>query len=111
MAATLVYSVVGKELRESKGLLVDGILVNYMVEGRSLFHLSRQEAVRDAIRYESSMEAQCDVLISRIKDELREARREGAAPEVVDTHEFNIATISRRREGHCENKAALTQML
>lgn len=111
MVATPVYSVVGREVRESQGVLLDGILVNYVVEDRKLFFVSRQEAIREAIRYENSMEAHCDVAISRIEDELREARREGAEPSVTSIHEFNISTVSSRREGHRENKAALTKML
>lgn len=111
MVATPVFSVVGKELRESQGIVVDGTLVNYEVDGRKLFFLSRQEAIRDAIRHENSMEAHCDVVISRIEAELREARRESAEPEVIAIHEFNISTVSTRRDGHRDYKEVLSKML
>lgn len=111
MVAAPVFSVVGKELRESQGIVVDGTLVNYEVDGRKLFFLSRQEAIKDAIRHENAMEAHCDVVISRIEAELREARRESAELEVIAIHEFNISTVSTRRDGHRDYKAALSKML
>ena len=59
--------------------------------------------VQSAIRHESRMEAECDVLISRQQDELREARRTGSPSSVVEMLTTSIEKISVRRDGHRAN--------
>lgn len=63
--------------------------------------------VKAAIRKESQMEAQCDILISRLQDELREAKRSGSPRSLVEMHAASIKSISIKREEHRENIASL----
>lgn len=67
------------------------------------FLLESQEDLKAAIRHQSRLEAECDVMISRLQDELREAKRTGSPTAVVEAHVANIEKIWIRRDGHRAN--------
>lgn len=69
------------------------------------FSLKSQEDLKAAIRNLSRLEAECDVMISRLQDELREAKRTGSPSTVIEMHSANIQKISARRESHRKNQA------
>lgn len=103
-----VYSIIEKQLIESHGVELDGALVSGVVGDRQLLFRSKDEAIKDAIRHESGMEASCDVLIARAQNELREALRIG---DDSSAQEFNISAISARRDGHRANHKALLGLI
>lgn len=70
------------------------------IAARAIQSASSNEDSRAAFLQESRLEAACDIAISRLQDELREAKRTGSPESVIDAHQTSIEAVCTRRERH-----------